>query len=200
MSRRVVSLFAALVFTGVVQGAAVARAQSAAPAGIADQVELCSACHGEDGRPVNAETPIIWGQEEYYIYVQMKDIKAGRRASEIMSGVVADLSRDQMRALGKYFSQQPWPRLAFKAQEGDEAVANTMASAGQCAQCHLSGFDGDSRIPRAAGQTDTYLEKTMLDFKYRRRLNAPDKASLLETFSDNDIAAMARYLAALQPH
>ena len=45
----------------------------------------------------------------------------------------------------------------------------------------------------------SYLEKTMLDFKHRRRMNAPDKASLLETFTEEDIAAMARYLASLQP-
>jgi cytochrome c553 len=193
MSFRVVLVLAVFVLSGA------ARAQEAPPPEIADQVELCSVCHGKDGRPVNADTPVIWGQEEYYIYVQMRDIQAGRRASEVMLGVVADLTRDQMKALGKYFSRLPWPSLTFQVQEGDEAIASKMAAAGQCSQCHLSGFDGDSRIPRAANQTASYLEKTMLDFKYRRRMNAPDKASLMETFSDADIAAMARHMASLQP-
>ncbi len=169
------------------------------PGEIAELVETCAACHGDDGRPVTENTPVIWGQEEYYIYVQMRDIQAGRRDNEIMAGIVADLSRDQMRALGKYFAKLPWPELAYKAKEGDAAVARQMATAGQCPQCHLAGFDGDSRVPRAAGQAADYLEKTMLDFKLRRRMNAPDKASLLESFSESDIAAMARYLAALQP-
>ncbi len=191
---------AALILAALILAAPAARAQSAPPPEIADQVGLCAACHGQDGRPVNEGTPIIWGQEEYYIYIQMRDIQAGRRASEVMLGVVADLSRAQMKALGKYFSRQPWPKLAFKAEEGDRDVANTMAAAGQCSQCHLSGFGGDSRVPRAAGQAADYLEKTMLDFKYRRRMNAPDKANLLETFPDPVIAAMARHLASLQPH
>ena len=146
-------LIAATVLLGAVQGVAAARAQDAPPAEIAEQVALCAACHGEDGRPVDDVTPIIWGQEEYYIYVQMRDIQAGRRASEIMLGIVADLSRDQMKALGKYFSRQPWPVVAYKAREGDRAVAQRMTTAGQCAQCHLGAFDGDSRVPRAAGQT-----------------------------------------------
>ncbi len=200
MTRQVYVSALALVCMLALPGTGSARAEIAPPPEIAEQVELCSGCHGADGVPVTEATPIIWGQEEYYIYVQMRDIKAGRRANEIMYSVVADLSKAEMRALGKYFAQKPWPSTSFKAQEGDDAVARRMAAAGQCAQCHLSAFDGDSRVPRAAGQLASYLQKTMLDFKHRRRMNAPDKASLLETFDDQDIAAMARYLASLQAH
>ena len=48
-----------------------------------------------------------------------------------------------------------------------------------------------------AGQKPSYLEATMLDFKYRRRNNAPDMSALLESYSEEDIAAMAHFIAGL---
>jgi cytochrome c553 len=64
-----------------------------------------------------------------------------------------------------------------------------------CTQCHLGGFLGDGTIPRIGGQTETYLHKDLLDFKTRARANNPDKSTLLASYSDEDLAAMARYLA-----
>lgn len=172
-------------------------AQEAPPAGIAETVELCAGCHGADGRPVLEEAPIIWGQEYFYIYTQLRDYKAGRRESESMQPVVADMSRDQMKAVAQYFSDRPWPALVFKASEEDNATGRRVATAGQCPQCHLATYSGDSRIPRMAGQSVTYLEKTMLDFKNKQRMNAPDIAALIESFSEDDIRAMAAFLAGL---
>ncbi len=54
-------------------------------------VALCTSCHGEDGRPIEPDIPIIWGQEYYYLYVQLKDYKSGLRAHEIMNEIAADL-------------------------------------------------------------------------------------------------------------
>ena len=64
-------------------------------------------------------------------------------------------------------------------------------------QCHLGGYEGNSRIPRLAEQQVAYLEKTMQEFKQKVRLNSPAKGSLLESYSDEEIAAMAHYLAGL---
>ena len=67
---------------------------------------------------------------------------------------------------------------------------------GECSQCH-NQYLGDSRIPRLAGQSVTYLDQTLRDFKNKVRMNAPDKAFLMETYSDEDLKAIAEYLAAL---
>ena len=56
---------------------------------------------------------------------------------------------------------------------------------------------GDSRIPRAAGQQEAYLARTMHDFKHKVRLNAPAMGSLMETFDDATLDAIANYLATL---
>lgn len=178
-------------------GSASAQQRSEPPAEIADQVELCVSCHGEDGRPVDENTPILFGQELYYMFVQLRDFAAGRRENEIMTPIAKDLDRKQMEALAKYFSEQTWPRMQFSASDQDVAAGRTVGSAGQCPQCHLGGYVGNSRVPRLANQNPHYLAKTMLDFKNHVRKNAPDIAALLEDFSDEQLKAMANYLAAL---
>lgn len=165
------------------------------PAEIADLVESCAACHGADGVPVLEDAPIIWGQENYYLYVQMKDMKSGLRASELMEPVVADLERDTMKALAAYFSEQKWPDLQYQTPAEDEAIGANLAVAGQCPQCHLGAWVGNSRVPRLAGQNVLYLQKTMLDFKYKRRNNAPDIAALFKDMTDDEVMSMAHYAA-----
>ncbi|TDI53988.1 MAG: cytochrome c4 [Alphaproteobacteria bacterium] len=162
---------------------------------IEDQVAQCLACHGEDGRPAVEDAPIIFGQELYYLFVQLRDFAAGRRESEIMTPIASELDRKQMEALAKYFSEQKWPTIQAASTDEQRTIGERIGSSGQCPQCHLGGYNGVSRNPRLAGQTPEYLEKTMLDFKYRRRKNAPDKSVLIESYSDEDLAAMANYLA-----
>jgi cytochrome c553 len=159
------------------------------------KAELCTACHGADGLPARANIPIIWGQEFYYLYVQLKDYKAGRRQNAEMGDIVESMSRQELRELAEYFAGKPWPATGFTADSVDVARGQTAAAAGVCVQCHLGGYEGNSRVPRLAGQQVGYLERTMLDFKGKTRMNSPAKASLLNSFEDDDITAMARYLA-----
>jgi cytochrome c553 len=163
---------------------------------VAEKVAICTTCHGENGMPTEQDIPIIWGQEFYYLYVQLKDYKAGRRANDIMQGMVADLSKEQMQALAQYFAEKPWPQTSFSVTDADRSEGETALSSGQCSQCHLGDYNGNSRIPRLAGQQPNYLERTMLDFKNKVRMNAPDKGVLMRAYSEEAIAAMAHTLAA----
>lgn len=164
---------------------------------IEERVALCATCHGEDGRPSEADIPIIWGQEFYYLYVQLKDYKSGLRANDIMAPIAAEFSKDEMKALAQYFSEKEWPRIGYQASDADIAAAESAASSGMCTQCHLGNYHGDSRIPRLAGQQPGYLEKTMFDFKNDIRLNSPSKGTLLGDYEDSDIKALVHYLAGL---
>ena len=161
------------------------------------KIALCTGCHGVSGTPTDPSIPIIAGQEFYYLYVQLKDYKAGRRANPIMSGIVSQLEKAEMQALAQHFAEQKWPSIQFSADEATINKAQRATAAGQCVQCHLGGFEGNSRIPRLAGQQVAYLERTMLEFKNKVRLNSPAKGSLLSAYPDEDIAAMAKYLGAL---
>ncbi len=169
----------------------------AAAAELDDTITLCISCHGEKGMPVEPDIPIIWGQEFYYIYVQLKDYKAARRHSEFMNDVVADLTRAEMKAISQYFSKKSWPPTGFRSSRDDVARGQTAADAGLCYQCHIGNYRGGSSVPRLAGQQLGYLERTMIEFKHKIRRNAQAKSSLFATYDDGDITALARYLAGL---
>ena len=163
-------------------------------AAIRETLETCATCHGEKGLPKEDNIPILAGQEFYYIYVQLKDIKKGMRKSEVMEPFVEELDKTTLMALAKYFSEQKWPRIQFKGNPDIVSKGEMAASAGQCVACHLGSYTGNSRVPRLAGQQPQYLEKTMLDFKNKIRKNSPAKGSLMSSFTDKDIAALAEYL------
>jgi len=162
------------------------------------QAQLCIGCHGgPNSVPSDPLAPILAGQEFYYLYVQLKDYKAGRRANPVMSGIVDALNKEDMQALAQYFSEQEWPTTGYRTPAEYETQAARSLAAGLCVQCHLGGYEGTSRTPRLAGQKVSYLERTMREFKKRARLNSPAKVSLLATYDDADIAAMAHYLGGL---
>ena len=48
-----------------------------------------------------------------------------------------------------------------------------------CTSCHLEEFQGDSSVPRLAGQEHDYLAKTMTDFRDRARANNPGMSDLM---------------------
>lgn len=164
-------------------------------ADIKDRLQTCAACHGENGASVIPANPILAGQEFYYLYVQLKDIKSGLRESAIMTPIVADIEKEEMKRLAEYYSKQIWPETIFKSETKDINAGKSVVTAGQCVACHLGAFNGNSRVPRMAGQHAEYLANTMLDFKSKVRKNSPAKGSLLASFSDEDIQAVAKYLA-----
>lgn len=164
---------------------------------ITEKVELCVGCHGDNGISEDPAVPIISGQHFFYIYTQLRDYKARRREHEIMTQITAELSKDEMKALAQYFSEQKWPKLQQNVSEKDGFAAQRATTAGQCVQCHLGGYEGGSRVPRLSGQKASYLDITMLAFKHKKRLNSPAKGSLLNAYSESEIKAMANYLAGL---
>ncbi len=199
-----------------------AAAQEYEYAAVRDKLGACFACHGESGTPADPEIPIIAGQHLHYLYVQLRDFEAGRRISPIMTEIVTGLSveellatniqngkadspvmtevasrltKQEMLLIAKFFSEQEWPDIGYSADPESAKRGETATAAGQCVQCHRGGYEGDSRIPRLAGQYAAYLEKTMLDFKSKERNNSPAKSTLMNSYSEDDIAAMAAFTA-----
>lgn len=169
------------------------------PPAITKALEVCEACHGPHGASTQPQYPILAGQQMYYTYLQLQDFQSGRRKNPQMAGLLDRFSKDELRSLATYFAAQTWPTHDFTATAQQIKEAKAAINSAECTQCHLGEFLGDSRVPRLAGQYPQYLESTMLDFKHKRRTNAPQMASLMETYSQEDIAAMAAYLAQLHP-
>jgi cytochrome c553 len=178
--------------------AAWVSASSAFAESIEEKAAICASCHGENGKPVSPEIPVIWGQKEGYLYLQLRDLKRGDRKNEIMSGIAAGLEKSDMQELAKYFSEKPWTNLQQKlADAATASQAQTVASSAQCEGCHLSGYLGDSTIPRIAGQSEAYMLKTMNEFRSGARANNAWMVTLLKSYSDSDIAALSKYIAGL---
>lgn len=179
--------------------AAFAQAGAAQAEGIEEKAAVCSTCHGENGVPIDKVTPIIWGQMEGYIYLQLRDFKSGARANDLMQPVVADLTKDDLKALAAYFAAKPWPDLQQPSASKDVAAAavalNTSVG---CTGCHLGDYQGDSTVPRLAGQQHEYMDKTIKEFRDRTRANNPGMSDLMIASPPDGLQAMSAYLAGLQ--
>src|SRR5437016_8797752 len=167
--------------------AAAAAAQETAPAKIdlakAQQIaaQVCAACHGPDGNSATPANPNLAGQHADYITLQLAHFKAGIRVNAIMQGMSANLSDDDMRALGVYFSQQKAKgltakdpalvRLAQKIYRGGDQTNGLPA----CAACHSpTGAGIPKNYPRVAGQHADYTYAQLKAFKSGER--GADKA------------------------
>ena len=165
---------------------------------IEDKAAACAACHGDNGAPIDKSFPVLWGQNEGYIYIQLRDMKKGARKNDQMAPIVENMAREDMLALAAYFAAKPWPNLQQPRAAGpDSDHFVVMANSGQCPACHQAGYIGASTQPRLAGQNYDYLIKTMIDFRTGARANNDWMTALLKTFSEDDIKQMARVLAGL---
>jgi cytochrome c553 len=167
-------------------------------AAIRAKAEPCFACHGPNGNSENPLFPVLAGQSWRYIYIELKDFKEGRRSDPVMSPMAADLSRDDMIALGNFFAaQKPLP-IKFKADGARVDAGRKISDTVLCPMCHLGGFVGQNEIPKVAGQYPEYIRKQLQDFKAKRRTNdAGNMTSVAGTLSDDDIENLAHYIANL---
>jgi cytochrome c553 len=166
---------------------------------IAEKAKLCATCHGEQGIPINKQTPVIWGQNEGYLYLQLRDYKSGARKNELMAQVVSTLEKNDFLALAAHFTKLKWPNLQQPSAPPDVAKKAETANASiGCKGCHLEHFQGDGTTARLAGQWHEYLQATMMTFRDGSRGNNPGMSDLMKAASPDDIAALSQYLSGLQ--
>jgi cytochrome c553 len=183
-------------FFSAIFGAGVSFAITAIPAYAADSIEakvqMCAACHGENGVPADPKTiPIIWGQQQSYLAKQLHDFRSGDRDSPIMSAITKGLALDDLRVIAAYFAAKNWP-----AQPAATAPAPPDGLA-QCQPCHQRNFEGGPPAPRLAGLSYEYLVAAMRSFATDERTNNGDMPKFMQALKDSERDAMARYLSAL---
>ena len=183
-----------LTAVALLVGAAAVHAQTAVP----PKAAACAACHGPDGRPVVPAYPILAGQTARYLYLQLKDFQEGRRSNELMTPMVAGLTRDEMHELSDYFAKQKPPVQGFRTDAEKARLGKLKADETLCTMCHLGGFAGQNEVPRVAGQNYEYIVKQLADFKARKRTNdAGSMTSVASTINAQDIENLAHYLVGL---
>jgi cytochrome c553 len=192
VSPRLITALSLAGFVAVLAAPALAQDAKA----VAGKAQVCAACHGDAGVPIDKTIPVIWGQQAGYLYIELRDFKSGARKNPLMAPIVANLSHDDMLALAEYFSKKPWARLGQPPAPANVATEaeRTNGSIG-CTGCHQGNYQGAGTQPRLAGQRCEYLESQMLAFRDGSRGNNPGMSDLMKAASKAQIAAMAQYLA-----
>jgi len=175
-----------LITTLLFAGSAVAEEDKFSS--VREKLQTCFACHGENGASTMAAFPILAGQEFYYMYVQLKDMKKGLRESAVMGPIVAGLEKSEMKLMAEFFSKQAWPETSYTVDEKQAIAGKRVVAAGQCVR-------SNSRVLRLTNQHPEYTLNTMLDFKNGVQKNSPAVATLLKTFSEQELQDVANYLS-----
>ena len=172
-----------------------ALAQSKA---LAEKIQLCSACHGEDGNSKLEKIPSLAGQPAFFILNQLFLMREGVRKVEAMAPIVKDLKDDDLTNLSQHFA-------ALAPKRSDEAVDAALAKKGaeiatqrRCSSCHLPSLAGQEQMPRLARQRLDYLIETLKSYRDSPRPGADTAMSAaIAGVTDADIAALAHYAASL---
>jgi len=173
---------------------------------------VCAACHGADGNSPSPPNPNLAGQHAAYITLQLMHFKSGLRANPVMAGMAANLSPEDMQALGVYFSQQKPKGLAAKDPElvtaGRQIYrgGNSSTHVPACAACHTpTGVGIPVRYPRLSGQYPDYSYAQLKAFKAGERgadkagqdVNGKVMGQIAARMTDQEMHAVAEYASGL---
>src|SRR5947209_16412520 len=76
---------------------------------------VCNTCHGDNGVPRNAATPVIWGQQENFLLKQLRDFHSGDRESEVMNWMTTFFTQTELGPAAGHFAKRNWPARAAAA-------------------------------------------------------------------------------------
>jgi cytochrome c553 len=202
MSFRVIAALAAGLMSAT---GAQAAGDAAKAATIATTV--CVACHGADGNSAIPMNPKLAGQHPEYLTKQLKNFKSGERKNAVMSGIVANLTDEDMVNLGAYFGTQK-PNGGSAKTNGAGSLGERLYRGGvpskgipACASCHgATGAGIPVQFPRLAGQHAEYTTNQLKIFRSGERANdgAAMMRGIASKLSDADIAAVADYIQGLK--
>lgn len=199
MNKLLISLLLTLGIAGVANAAGDAAAGQGKTA-------VCAACHGADGNSAIPNFPKLAGQNETYLVKQMLDIKSGARPVVEMTGLLDNLSEQDVADIAAFFASK-------KVQGGQ--VAKDQLELGQqiyraglkdkgvpaCTACHAASGQGMAAagFPALSGQHSAYSEKQLKDFRVANRNNDPQAMmrDIAAKLSDVEIKAVSSYLQGL---
>ncbi|HSX93067.1 MAG TPA: c-type cytochrome, partial [Hydrogenophaga sp.] len=186
----------ALILLGVALLAGGAAAQS-----LDERLAACAACHGTGGAPAPlANTPTLAGQPLLFLENQLVMIREGLRDIPAMKGLLDGVSDADLSAMAKHFAQQTIRPQAGARDAALFARGQQVADGNRCASCHLPGYAGREQMPRLAGQREDYLLHSMRQFLNGQATGRDTiMAASLHGLKDEDLKALAHYLAQLAP-
>jgi cytochrome c553 len=169
-------------------------------------VQVCSSCHGLEGRSENPTFPILAAQQHDYLVAQLKAFRDKTRADPhahtYMWGMAAKLSDTTIDGVATYYSKQapaPGREQEPALVAGGAAIFKSGITAREvpaCSACHGDTALGNSAIPRLAGQHQIYIVDQLRAFQTNSRANEMMHGNA-KNLSAQEIRELAAYLATL---
>ena len=172
-------------------------------------VESCAACHGADGNSISTDWPKLAGQNQKYLYEQLKYFRDGERMNVLMMGVtpyLQTLNDQDLLDIAAFYSN--YNTTVGQAKNDEELLAlgtqlyrfgNMKEQIPSCTSCHGVYGQGNSLAgyPSIAGQQVGYLTSTLKAYRSKER-NAGESSlvmqSIAENLTDYEIEALANYM------
>ncbi|MGK5025034.1 c-type cytochrome [Janthinobacterium sp. RB2R34] len=168
----------------------------------------CVSCHGAAGNSTIAANPRLAGQHENYLYKQLVDFTTPQRNNAVMSTYAKMLSDADKKNVAAYLGVQVAKPGAAKNKDTIElgkkiyrgGIAAKQVAA--CASCHGAAGNGiPVQYPRIAGQHQDYTIAQLTQFRSTKadaRKNSEQMHTIAARLSDDEIAAVADYIAGLK--
>jgi len=173
--------------------------------GRAKVLEVCVACHGEQGVSVAPEFPHLNGQSGPAIYKQLHDYQSGSRVHPLMTDIAKAIDEPVIADVAAYYAGQP-KRNPNPATLG-ELPANIVQlvelgdpnrNIPPCAACHRPGVGGPIEAPILHEQGQNYLALQLKAYASGERRN--DVYARMRTIASQltpaEIDGLSRYYAA----
>lgn len=208
-----------LVATLAVSGLASASTPAAAPAkadpakgatlydsgDAARGLPACASCHGAAGNSTIAANPKLSAQFEAYTHKQLIDFTTPNRVNPVMTGFAKMLSDDEKKNIAAYLATQTPKAGAAKNKDtvllGKQIYRGGIPATGvaACASCHGANGNGmPAQFPRLSGQHQDYTVAQLQAFKGGARKNSVQMTTLAKRMSDEEMKAVADYIAGLK--
>lgn len=177
---------------------------------LAQRLQACTGCHGEQGRAApGGYQPRLAGKPAGYLLHQLLNFRDGRRDYGPMTALVDPLSDAYLQEIATHFAAldvaypvpPPVTASAQALQRGEQLVRRGDASLGvpACNRCHGDTMMGVApSIPGLLGLPPDYVNAQLGAWRGgKRRAHAPDcMAQVARQLSLPDIDAVSQWLAA----
>ncbi|WP_426191793.1 c-type cytochrome [Massilia sp. DWR3-1-1] len=165
----------------------------------------CVSCHGAAGNSTIVANPKLSGQVSNYVYKQLVDFTGPNRVNPIMTAYSKMLTDDEKKNVAAYLASQVPKAGAARNKDtletGRKIYRGGIADKGvaACASCHGAAGDGlPIQYPRLAGQHQDYTVAQLTTFRSGGRKNSAPMSTLAQRMSDDEMKAVADYIAGLK--
>ena len=169
-------------------------------------LQVCSSCHGMEGRSQNATFPNLAGQQHDYLVAQLHAFRDKTRADPhahtYMWGMAAKLDDATIEGVAKFFAAQT-PATGTSQDPALVVAGAEIAKSGiaaeavpACTACHGDALAGAATVPRLAGQHREYLGNQLQAFQVNSRANEMMHQNA-KNLTPQQIRAVTAYLASL---